>query len=419
VSYFGELRDNVRPLAAASIGSGTGLGLIAYTTSVFGPHLIKAFGWSRSQFALIGLAMLTTLVLLPLIGRLTDRFGVKRMAVVGTLLMPLCFVGYSRMQGSFAFYFFLCAAVMAVGSTTSILVYSRLIAENFVKARGLALTVVNCTPAVIAMVAVPLLNWVIELWSWREAYLAFGVFVLVANLFALALIPPARTSAATHDEIVEVEAETAAAIGPEAPPVEAPKGDYALILRSGVFWIITVGLFLGVLQGPLHAAQMNLMLVEQVGSLQTAAWVVSIYAFGTIVGRILCGLALDKLETPIVASVSMGLPAVGFLLLALPLDQVWVVSLAMLLVGVSVGAESDLSAFLAARYFKLRIYSTTLGMIQCASFLAGAAGAGLTSLTLKLADSYVPYLYLMVATIAVSGVLFLFLPKSAVTQKVG
>ena len=36
MSYFGELRDNIRPLAAASIGCGSGLMLLHYVNTIFG-----------------------------------------------------------------------------------------------------------------------------------------------------------------------------------------------------------------------------------------------------------------------------------------------------------------------------------------------------------------------------------------------
>ena len=45
MSYLGELRQNLRPLAAASLATGTSLPLFAYTNSIFAPHLIKDFGW--------------------------------------------------------------------------------------------------------------------------------------------------------------------------------------------------------------------------------------------------------------------------------------------------------------------------------------------------------------------------------------
>lgn len=104
-TYLGELRPNARPLAAASLGCGVGLILMSYASTIFGPYLVREFGWSRSQFALIGLAMVSTLVALPFIGRLTDRIGVRRAAIVGALGIPLCLLAYSLMNGNFFVYF--------------------------------------------------------------------------------------------------------------------------------------------------------------------------------------------------------------------------------------------------------------------------------------------------------------------------
>ena len=162
MSYIDEWRRSIRPLIAASLATGTSLSLFAYTNSVFAPHLIKEFGWSRAQFSLIAVTMLLTLPILPLVGRFTDRLGVRRVALIGVLLMPLGFIGYSQMQGDFTSYLVIFTAILMIGSMTGPLVFSRLIAANFDKAQGLALTVINCTPAVIAIPLAPALNLSIE-----------------------------------------------------------------------------------------------------------------------------------------------------------------------------------------------------------------------------------------------------------------
>lgn len=404
MSYFGELRTHIRPLTAASLGVGTSLPLFAYTNSAFSPHLLKEFGWSRAQFALVGLTMLATLLVLPFVGRFTDRFGVRRVAMVGTVLIPLCFVGYAAMQGNFLFFLLISTAVLMVGSMTSPLVYSRLIAESFDRTQGLALTIVNCTPALLAIPLVPAVNWLIVHHGWRSAYLALGALVLLCGLAALALVPPHRPAAPGSAE--------AAARQPQ-------RGDYGVILRSRVFWIMAGAMFLCVLQTPLHAAQMNIMLMDNGLTTQAAANVVSVYALGTIIGRIGCGLALDRFSTPLVTAVSMGLPAFGYLLLGTSLDGVTVITIAMFLVGLSVGAEGDLITYLVARYFNLRIYNTTLGLLFMASFTGSAMGALSISLTLKLTDSFAPFLYLVAGTITLGSLLFLLLPRSRDFVKIG
>lgn len=406
MSYLGELRQHWRPLTAASLGVGTSLPLFAYTNSVFAPHLIEDFGWSRAQFALIGITMLVTLPFLPIIGRMTDRLGVKRVATVGTLLIFPCFIAYSQMQGSFTVYLVLFTLVLIIASMTSTLVYTRIVAENFKLAQGLALTIVNCAPAVLAIGMIPLLNLLIEEIGWRTAFVLLGAFCFVVGIIAILLIPSSKPKEGAVPLI-------------KAPVPTGAKADYAIIFRSKLFWLILIAMFLCLLQTQLHSSQMNLMLLDQGLSMQSAANIVSFYAMGTIVGRIACGLALDRYSTPIVTFVSMALPAFGFLALGSSLDAYGVIAASMFLIGLSVGAEMDILSFLVARYFKLRIYNTTLSLLFCASFLASATGALGVSFTLRVFDSFEPFLFVIAGSIAIGSILFLFMPKSKDFEKIG
>ena len=412
MSYLGEVRRNVRPLAAASLGVGTSLPLFAYTNSVFAPHLIEAFGWSRAQFALIGITMLVTLPFLPLIGRVTDKIGVRRVALTGTLLLLPCFVAYSLMTGSFVLYLVLFTLVLIIASMTGQLVYTRIIAENFQRAQGLALTIVNVAPAALAIPIIPLLNLMIEEIGWRTSYLVLGAFCFLCGLTAVYLLPKPH---AAERETVEPGAGTDV----PAPFEGAKRGDYHIILTSPLFWIIMIAMFLCLLQTQLHSSQMNLMLIDQGLTIQGAANIASIYAAGTIVGRIACGLALDRYSTPIVTFVSMFLPAIGFFVLGTDLDAQIVIAASMFLVGLSVGAETDIISFLVARYFKIRIYNTTLGLLMTVSFLSSATGALGVSYTLSVYDSFEPFLFVIAASIVVGSLLFLLMPKSRDFRKIG
>jgi predicted MFS family arabinose efflux permease len=403
VSYLGELRQNVRPLAAAALGCGSGLMLMAYITTIFGPYLVEAFQWSRSQFALIGLSMFTTLASLPFIGRITDRYGVRAAASVGAVGVPLCLLGYSLMTGSFAVYFLISCTILAVGSFTSPIVYTRLVAADFKQARGLALTIVTIAPAIIGAIAAPLVTEINELYGWRIGYRVLAAFMLLGGVTALFLIPP-------HDRAARQASREA---------MRPARTDFRIILSSRTFWIIAVAMLLCLLQTPLHASQMGMMLRDNSLGAATAAAMISVYGVGTVLGRIACGLALDKFSAPVVAFVSMILPALGYALLATPIDTTLVIGFSMLLVGITVGAEGDLMSFLVARHFKLNIFSTTLSLVYFSVYLAGATGSLGISLTLKLTDSFAPYLALMAVMIFVGSFLFLLLPKDGQFEKIG
>jgi MFS family permease len=404
VSYLGELRSNIRPLLAAALGVGTSLPLDAYTNSIFAPYLVKEFHWERSQFALYGLVAVATAIVLPFVGRLTDRFGVRAVAMVGTLLMPFVFIGYSQMQGSFAVFLALSALKLTFGHMTSAIVYTRLIAENFRRAQGLALTIVNCTPAALGAIAAPVLTWSIETYGWRFSYPAVATFSLVCGVVALVLIP--RRASQGH-------------VNKPEPDRADLRRDLGLLARSRVFWIILAGMYLCMIATPLQSSQLTIMLRDNGLTGSTAAWVVSVFAISNIAGRILCGLALDRFPTPFVTTACMIVPALGFFLLATDLDTLGIIAFSMVLAGFAVGAENDLMSFLVARYFKLRIYSSTGSLLMCTVLLATTTGSLLISASLKWANSFAPFLYFLSGTVLVGSLLFLMLPRSREAEKVG
>src|SRR5690606_34344828 len=112
-------------------------------------------------------------------------------------------------------------------------------------------------------------------------------------------------------------------------------------------------------------------------------------------------------------------PAIGFFLLGTSMDGYTIIAGAMFLVGLSVGAEIDIISFLVARYFKIRIYNTTLSLLMCASFLSSASGALGVSYTLSRYQSFEPFLFVIAGSIAIGSLLFLLMPGGREVEKVG
>lgn len=394
--YFGELLRNRRVLLAAGLGMVVGLQMFSYITSIFAPFLIKEFNWARSTFALIGFTMLVTLPTMPVAGRLADRFGAKRMALIGVLLLPVVIWSFSRLDGQFSNYFICSAGVMAVGCLTSPVTYTRLIVEKFEKARGLALTIVMSAPALTGIFLPPFLTDFMADHGWRDAYQLLAGFVLVAGLIAIAFIPKGCGEAPPRKLKVE----------------SAPRErHFREVLVTPAFWAIFAGVLLTTLHTPLHGSQFVVLLNEQGFDGMAAARMVQVYSFGTLIGRIVCGLALDHFPSRIVATVSMMLPAFGLALLASPFDAAWTVGMAVFLVGVTVGAEGDLLSFLVGRYFRMEIFGTALGMCYCALYIASLSGVMLNSALLKAYDTFNPFLWLTAGSVLIGSLLFLRLPS--------
>jgi MFS family permease len=392
MSYLGELRDNARPLAAASMGSASGLMVAAFTTSVFSPFVMAEFHWARAQFAILGVTIFAALLVMPFIGKWTDRYGVRSMALIGVLGLPLCFLAYSFQTGSFYVFMAISASVLVIGSFTTPPVYARLVAHNFDTARGLALFVVMGAPALMGIVMPRLLLAICEEWGWRWGYRALGLYFLIGGLVAVALIPKAV------DAVVKADA-----------PVQAlpPEAAFRHIIRQPAFWFIAAAMMLCVLPTQLHAAQMMLMLQDRGLSGVDAANAMSAFAFGSFIGRGVCGLALDRFAAAKVAAVSMVLPAIGYVVIALNPGMSGLIIGAMVLVGLSYGAENDLPSFLVARYFPLAVFSSVMALVYCGVMVSSASGAFALRAALKAYDSFAPFMLLAAGGTLLGSLVFL------------
>ncbi|BBZ04516.1 MFS transporter [Mycolicibacterium chitae] len=393
MSYLGELRTNWRPLAAATAGLSAGLSLTAYTNAVMAPQFLAEFGWSRSEFALTGVIALLTFVFLPVYGRLTDLFGVRRIAIVGVIGLPAGWAAYAVMSGPIWQYFAITVAMIALGVATTPAIYSRIVATCFDKMRGLALAIAISGPPLLGALGAPVVDAVNRDHGWRAGCLLIAGTIAVVGAAALLLLP-AEDPAVRRDR-------RAAHTGQ----------DYRVIARSAVFWILLGGVLLCNLYHTITTTQLGVVLGDSVGSGEAVALLVSIFAGAVIVGRFVCGVALDRLPPHLVAAVAMALPGVGCLIIATSWDTFTALVLAVCCLGAAWGAEGDVIAYLVARRFSLKIYSTVLSILSAAIGVSSALGAVILSRTLQSSQSFNGFLIFAGVAAFVGGALFLLLGR--------
>jgi predicted MFS family arabinose efflux permease len=392
MTYFEELRTNWRPLLAAMVGLSTGFTALAVTNSIMGAHLIRAFGWSKSDFALLGTLGLMTLIALPASGRLVDRFGVRRTALIGILAGPISFLVLSRMSGNFQYYLVILVIQNLLCMTTTSTVYTRTVVQHIKRARGVALAIAATGPALTIAIAGPLLNNFITAHGWRAGYVALALFTGIGGLIAVALVPP-RTDVAP------------------APVTTHRKSSHAyrVIVRMPAFWIMFAGITFTNVAQFIANSQLGVLLQANGVSAPEISTIISVFAIGVLIGRFACGVALDRFAAPLVAMIALGLPAIGQFLIASDLDAVPVLTGAVLLLGLSYGAEGDLIGYLVVKTFGIRIYGTVLGIMAASISLGSAVGSLLLSLTLKSTGGYAAFLTISGALTLCGSLLFLLL----------
>lgn len=384
--YLKELKAHIRPLTAATIGIAFGLSINNYTASLFGAHLVEEFGWDRADFAKITVFALVLLPLFPLLGRLTDVKGVRFVAALGVIGMPLTMVAFANMTGDINLFFAINLAQLICGACLTSTVFNRVVAERFTLARGIAFAIIMSGPPLTGGIAAWALGPVIGEYGWRGGYLFMGALVFLFGLLSLILLP-AKTSRTAQPSTV--------------------KRDYGFIVRSPVFWLASLGMLLCNMPQALGSNQLMLMLHEN-GVPLTASIYVSLYPFGVFVGRFITGAALDRFPTHIVGAIGLALPAIGFAILASPYDGALMLGFAVLLMGLAQGAEGDVAAYAVARHFPLAIFATVMGPVNAATAVGASLGGLVLVPMLGHFDNYVPFLiFSTIVTLLGSIALFL------------
>ena len=367
-----------------------GLSLNHYVMSLFAPELLKEFGWTRVQFALVGAMSFIGIFLIPVAGRLTDRFGSRVAAAVGFTAVPLGYLAISMMNGSFGLFLGIVLFQSALGTLTTTMVFSRVIVERYDKARGFALSlVISCAPMGGA-IAVPFIGDIIADHGWRSAYEVLALVTAVGGILTLVLMGEARNDAAK--------------VRPATHKLS--RQEIAKLFATPLFPLAIGGMLLVNIPQLLVSSQLVLVLADNGATGKVATGIVALYAAGVAVGRVLCGLALDRIAVQYVAIITLGLPAIGLAAMASSYDATWILSGAILLMALAQGAESDIGAYLISRKFALRNYSLIASFMTVALTLGSALGSVMLSYLLSATGSYVSFMILCAVATLIGAFLF-------------
>src|SRR5205823_6701051 len=254
---------------------------------------------------------------------------------------------YALIQASpFAITFLIFGLTGIVGGVGTPIPYAAVITQWFDRQRGLALGIgiagVGLGVALVPQLAAAL----IAAFGWRTAYLGLGAAILV-----IAFIPVAVFLREPRQVSQSQRRAAAAAL----PGVEA-----GAAFRSGLFWALSVAFFLDVIAINGTLTHIVALLTDRGVALQAATAALSGVGIALIFGRILSGWCLDRLWGPYVAITFFVLPMIGIALLASGAVG-FVPFLGAILLGLGIGAEVDLMAFFAGRYFGARNYAKIYG----------------------------------------------------------
>lgn len=355
----GEFATGWKLLLACVAGVAFGsVGIAVYSIGAFVDPLGAEFGWTRTQVtaALLFSSGLGGLAA-PFVGALVERFGARPVALAGLIGVSVAFLFASRSSGSLPLFYLAFAIVATLGSGSGPISWTQAIAAHFDRHRGLALAIALSGTGLIAILAPPYVTWLIGTFGWRTAFVGVAMLPL---LIALPLAwrfftPPGEPGLAA------------------STPTAAPGLTTAQAVRTYRFWVLlgsVLAMYLGI-----AGIIPNLIpaLTDKGFPRSSAALAASAFGFSVIFGRVTVGWLIDRFWAPGVAAAVLTPATIGCLILMGEPTMMLATAAAMLL-GVAAGAELDLLSFLTARYFGLRSYGKTYGLLYAGVALAGGIG---------------------------------------------
>lgn len=386
----GEIQQGWRIIVGCSIGIATGVALMFLSFSIFVVPLTEELKVTRGELGVVQAMIVTIALGSPLVGRLTDIYGVKLIYVVCTLLIAAINVAAALFASSLMHMGLTIALVGLLGAGTGSVVLSRPINAHFPKRRGTALGLMAVGISLLAIIAPPLINLVIENWGWRGAFIGMAVVSILGGIPAVLLLVPDGGKAGS---------------GIGAP---AAVTDHSF-LRTRDFWLLALALIMMSLATAGAGSQLVPMAQDAGLSPATAALALSFFAVGTFIGRLAGGWLLDKFEPRRVAFLLTVLPAVGFVLLLTTSGMTPAIMLAVTIIGIQQGAEIDIFAYFVGRRFALAQYSAVYGALVGLGWIGNIGGLLGMGRAYDYFGSYAPAQAAAMGCLAISSILLLMI----------
>lgn len=344
-----EFRRGWPVLLAASVGTAFGASPVPFNS--IGPFirpLSAEFGWGRGDIQLALFCFTAAVVLtVPFIGALADRFGVRKVAILAVAGFGVSFAALAFTPASLLGFYLLWGLMGALGGGSTPVSWTRGVNAWFMHNRGLALALTLMGTGLTAAFLPSFATWLIEVYGWRRAFVGIALLPLcIALPIAIWLFREPPKTAAT------------------APISSAARAGRSLgeALRDYRFWVIAVSILFVAIGVGGSITNFQPMLVDRGFTAAEAARIAGLIGLSVIAGRLIAGYLIDHFWAPAVTFPMLALPALACFLLAQPSLSPAAALLCAALIGLAAGAETDLVAYLTARYFGLANYGKLYGL---------------------------------------------------------
>ena len=369
------------------------VGMTTYSWSLFIKPLNAEFGWSRAEIALaFAICCLVFGVLSFPAGKLSDKYGPKRVVAVGGILLGVGFVLTGFIQSKFQLY--LTYGLMAgAGAGLIYLPPVALAPRWWPDRRALATGTIVLGLGMGSFIMAPLATYIMQdpAMGWRSVFrycgIAMGLMALVSGL--LLRTPPAGWVPKGWKPPSPAKGSSASRATRDYT--------YAESVRTPQFWLLYLAYFCCSFAGLLVIGHIAGHGRDSGLSVMQAAGAVSALAFANASTRVLSGLFVDKMGIRKYFTALCALQVLALLVLYQVGWHYWLLWLVTALIGWNYGAIFTLFPATCVQYYGSTAQGSNYGLLFTAWGVAGFFGPWVGGFLKDSSGSY--FLPFMVAAV--------------------
>ena len=351
------------------------VGLALYGLPLYYDFMVREFGWSRTQVT-SGNAI-SKLIIGPLFGFLAgwiiDRFGPRRIMLVGILMAGGALIGLGGMSALWMFYaFYLLNAIGYVcgGPLPNQVLLSQWFKEGRGKAMGFAYLGIGVGGALVPWLS----YWMVQWWGWRGALRGLGVLIIVLAWPMAYFVKEAGTQNAAE--------------GGSAKAGSAGVAPLRAVFRRPAFYLLAFGSMCSIAAVGGANQHLKLFMSLDAGYSQgDAARIISLVLGFSIAGRLLMGWLADRIPKKHVMLIIYLLVAAAIPLLFFASSGA-AMGLFAAIFGIGLGGEYLIIPLMAAELFGVGVLGRVMGIIVTADGVAEAVSPMLVGYLRDVTGSY-------------------------------
>lgn len=314
----------------------------------------------------------------PIIGKLLNSYGAKRVIAIGAVVTASGFASLTQMQELWQFY--AGYSVIGIGAGAIGIIPATAVVSNwFQKRRGMAIGIMSMGIGAGGLILAPLFgSYFIPNFGWQISYLVFALMLCIIIPMAIILIKTKPSDMGLYPD-----GASAPVVSEESVPLpsETPGITLQMALRTSTFWLIGVS---AILSGFSISGVLNNQVphLEDIGfSLATASTVVGASGLGSLIGKLLFGSMCDRIKPKFVWCIALCLQFIAIMILVnvTPESTKMVLWTYAVIMGLGFGGLIPVLSMLTSTSFGLSSYGIIFGMInfiQCIGLATGSVFGG-------------------------------------------